>query len=381
MHVLLVAHSSTTAGAERTLVALAAAAARAGERVTISVPRRGPIDRLIAVEAPDATVRVQRCQWWMGREHHGVGGVLRTAQALAQTVPWVRLLRRERPDLVVVGSTVVPAPLLAARLLGIPRVVILGESIRSNPTLDSIVPKAVIVRALSAWSNVSVAVSEYVSAQYHRPTMIEYPPVALPGRTLRKDDPTAGDRSGMVAVALGTLSAEKGQTDLVETARLLYGRANPVRIDLYGDARPADLHDLRQRIAATGVSSVLRHCGPTDDPLGVLAAADVSLVCSRNEAYGRVTLESVLVGTPVIGYDLGGTREILRAGGGTLVEPTPSAVAAVLQKLADDMTALAALRSAAADRARSGDGVGDADGQWRRIRDAAAPIRRPGTAT
>ncbi|ALE72514.1 hypothetical protein AD006_11870 [Pseudonocardia sp. EC080610-09] len=372
MHVLFVAHSSTTAGAERTLVALASAAVRCGDQVTVSIPRKGPIERLIRDRLPGAEVIVQPCQWWMGVRHRTFTGALRTLQSLAQLVPWLMLLRRTRPDAVVIGSTVTPAPLLAAVLAGTPRSIILGESIRSNPTLRSPIPKALIVRALDAWSDVSIAVSEYAASQYRRPTLIEYPPIEIPETVSEvRDEPP----HMLVAVLLGTLSTEKGQFDLVEAARRIVASGAPVRIELYGDAAPDDLARLHDMIWDADVESVLRYRGASSNPIGVLAGADVSLVCSRNEAYGRVTIESVLVGTPVVGYDLGGTREILRDGGGILIEPAPAAMASILGRLARDPAALRGLRSSAAERARSRAGVGDADRQWSRLRDALARER------
>lgn len=302
----------------------------------------------------------------MGAHHRSLRGVLQTIQSLLQVAPWTLLLRRVRPDAIVVGTTITPAPLLAAVFTGTPRAVILGESIRTNPTLCSLLPTSFIVRAVDAWSHVSVAVSEYAALQYRRPSIIEFPPVNVPATVAPKRH---APPEVLAAVLLGTLSTEKGQFDLVSTARHLLVTGTPVQIDLYGDAHPDDLARLNRMIRDTGVSSVLRHRGQTSDPLGILAGADVSLVCSRNEAYGRVTIESILVGTPVIGYDLGGTREILQSGGGVLVDPEPMAVADTLRNLASDPRALEALRSDAIQRSSKRTGVGDASRQWLRIRE------------
>ncbi|WGX77343.1 glycosyltransferase family 4 protein [Paraclostridium bifermentans] len=38
---------------------------------------------------------------------------------------------------------------------------------------------------------------------------------------------------------------------------------------------------------------------------------DIELVCSRNEAFGRVTLEAMLHGIPVVGSNVGGTLELI----------------------------------------------------------------------
>jgi glycosyltransferase involved in cell wall biosynthesis len=40
--------------------------------------------------------------------------------------------------------------------------------------------------------------------------------------------------------------------------------------------------------------------------------SDVVLVCSRREAFGRVTVEGMLAGKPVIGTRIGGTLELIR---------------------------------------------------------------------
>ena len=41
---------------------------------------------------------------------------------------------------------------------------------------------------------------------------------------------------------------------------------------------------------------------------------DVELVCSRAEAFGRVTVEAMLGGIPVIGSNTGGTPELIQDG-------------------------------------------------------------------
>lgn len=50
------------------------------------------------------------------------------------------------------------------------------------------------------------------------------------------------------------------------------------------------------------------------DALEALAAADDCLVCSRREAFGRVAIEAMLVGTPVVATDSGGIPEIIEDG-------------------------------------------------------------------
>jgi hypothetical protein len=46
----------------------------------------------------------------------------------------------------------------------------------------------------------------------------------------------------------------------------------------------------------------------------VIDQADIVLVCSQNEAFGRITLEAMLLKKPVIGTNAGGTPELIREG-------------------------------------------------------------------
>jgi glycosyltransferase involved in cell wall biosynthesis len=51
--------------------------------------------------------------------------------------------------------------------------------------------------------------------------------------------------------------------------------------------------------------------GFIDKPIEMFKAADAILVCSRNEAWGRVAAEAMISEKPVIGYNNGGTKEII----------------------------------------------------------------------
>ena len=54
--------------------------------------------------------------------------------------------------------------------------------------------------------------------------------------------------------------------------------------------------------------------GYMDDPQPLMERCDLVLMCSRNEAFGLVTLEAMQVGKPVIGTRSGGTLELIKDG-------------------------------------------------------------------
>ena len=80
-------------------------------------------------------------------------------------------------------------------------------------------------------------------------------------------------------------------------------------------------------------------CRPrTGEPVKVWQEADVALMCSRAEAFGRVTVEAMKASLPVCGTDSGGTPEIVIDGvNGLLFEPGSSAsLASALVRLEAD---------------------------------------------
>ena len=53
----------------------------------------------------------------------------------------------------------------------------------------------------------------------------------------------------------------------------------------------------------------------------MIEQADIGLTCSRNEAFGRTTVEALLMGKPVIGTNTGGTVDLISDGVDGLLYP------------------------------------------------------------
>src|SRR5205823_11645068 len=63
-------------------------------------------------------------------------------------------------------------------------------------------------------------------------------------------------------------------------------------------------HNLQDRVVFTGFL----------DPLPFVQSADIALVCSTCEAFGRVTVEGLLAGKPVIAANSGASPELIQDG-------------------------------------------------------------------
>jgi glycosyltransferase involved in cell wall biosynthesis len=113
------------------------------------------------------------------------------------------------------------------------------------------------------------------------------------------------------------LSRWKGQEDFIAVIAALRQKEIPVHGLLAGGAHPRKHHyetELREQIAAQGLENDITLLGHRSDLREIMAMSDVVLSLSREpEAFGRVTLEALSLGRPVVAYDHGGVGEQLAA--------------------------------------------------------------------
>lgn len=337
MRLLFVSHSAELAGAERALIELSREACRRGHEVHIVLPSDGPLSsalRHVGVTAV-TTTPLHR---WMSRRGRGLVGILRLLQCLTDLPRLALAMHAIRPDVVVVNSSVVPAPMFIGYLRRLPTLVVIRESLVTNPTLQSAISKRRIVSLINGWATTTVAVSAFVASQCAAPHVIHSPvrPIARSSRT--------GTERTLNAVYLGSISADKRPGDAVDAVDLAVGRGADIRLRIYGAGDKRDVEQLTQRIQAASASEQIIYCGEADGPASALAEADLLLMTSMNEAFGRVTIEALMAGVPVVGYDTGGTHEILIGGGGVLVPPSSIELAEALGRIWSDRGEMSRLR-------------------------------------
>ena len=137
---------------------------------------------------------------------------------------------------------------------------------------------------------------------------------------------------------IGRIAPEKGQLDLIRAARWLSGSKKKIELLVHGSSMfSANGYEERVRAEASGLSVSFQ--GWTQDVAAALHDIDILAVpSSAIEAAGRVVMEAMSAGTPVIAYPSGGIPELIRDGRtGLLTEhPTPASLARSIEKLLAD---------------------------------------------
>jgi glycosyltransferase involved in cell wall biosynthesis len=303
---------------------------------------------------------------------------LHTTRALAEiarsALALRRLVRRLEPDVVHANTTRAALICLALGARGMPPVV---AHIRDwvPPGRASRLVLGLVARRAAA----VVANSRYIAAQFdglatRAPVRVLHNPVDLarfdPG-TVDRDEARRelGLEDGRVALAVvAQLTPWKGQDDAIRVLARLADGGRDVGLLLAGSAKftapgtrfdnlayERELHALVEHL---GVGDRVRFLGERSDVPRLLAAADVLLVPSWQEAFGRIAIEAMAMGRPVVATEVGGPAEIVGPGvDGLLLPPRePELWARELEPLVGD----AGLRGrmGAEGRRRAGESFG-----------------------
>jgi glycosyltransferase involved in cell wall biosynthesis len=127
-----------------------------------------------------------------------------------------------------------------------------------------------------------------------------------------------GRRQPFTFALVGRFRESKGQAVAIRAFAQVAARHPAMRLLLVGDAgrtgEQGYFDACRALAGQLGVADRVEFWGYVPDPERAFLQADVALMCSRNEAMGRVTVEAMSACRPVIGFDSGGTSELIEHG-------------------------------------------------------------------
>ena len=152
----------------------------------------------------------------------------------------------------------------------------------------------------------------------------------------RRDKLPAATHPRYTFCILGRISAQKGQEEAIRALGILRNRGLDATLIVAGRG---DYQSLEALSVRWGVQEWVTFLGHADDPFSVYAQSDACLVCSSPESFGRVTVEAMVAGLPVIGKKdpYAATQELIQDGDtGLLYEGDEEELAAAMKRLVKD---------------------------------------------
>lgn len=128
-------------------------------------------------------------------------------------------------------------------------------------------------------------------------------------------------REKVILSLVGRIVRGKGHIDAIKALYLLRQKGiNNWILQLVGDGDESYIQDLKKEIFSLNLENYIVFLGFRKDVHNIWKKTDIALICSKAEAFGRVTVEAMMGGAFVIGANTAGTKELLKDGYGFLYE-------------------------------------------------------------
>lgn len=119
-------------------------------------------------------------------------------------------------------------------------------------------------------------------------------------------------KDSLKLIITGRISESKGQNNAADAVGRLVKKGYNVELCIVGSpSLEGDDASLRRVVEKYGIQDRVHIVGQKTNPLPYVAAADIGIMASRAEAFGRATFEYMVLGKPVIGARSGATPELV----------------------------------------------------------------------
>ncbi len=228
-----------------------------------------------------------------------------------------RILKERQIDLLYLNTSATIWAAKSARLLGIPVISHIREDLRGLNNL-------VIRSKIRLWSDKIILISNWMKS-FIRSEKAAVVHNAIDLSDFQRLDPDRirleFDLKGKIIVFVGSLEERKGIRHLIKAFPAIRSSVPEAKLLIIGKPLPGQKNYLNKlRSMAKGGNIIFM--GTRPDVYDVMAAGDLLVAPSLSEPFGRIIIEAMGCGKPVIATNVGGIPEIIEDGRtGLLVPP------------------------------------------------------------
>jgi FkbM family methyltransferase len=317
-YLLFVSHSSQLGGAEMTMLEQITELRKKNILAHVVLPESGPLQDLLIEKGIGYSI-VEGYSFWISQGGSPEVARHRNFNNMNAAFDIASIVDEINPTAIVNSTVVNPWGYPAARAAGLPLIWMVHEygdldhgltfAHGAKTTRDFIVDNAELIITCSDAVKKSLPASNKVhtvrySMRPERITKLSQVPTPSPystGKTIK-------------LCLVGSISEGKQQTLLVEAVAALKERGRKVEVIFLGTGNPDYEKRLKQKIKTLNLENDVKLLGFVRNPYPYIKASDALVVASRNEAFGRVTAEAMVLGVPVIASDVGGSLEMIDNG-------------------------------------------------------------------
>lgn len=311
MKICLVAHLNDLSGANRSLLDLAKGLSN-HNKVTVVVPRKGELYE--ALQENKVNVKVIYSATWVYKKDEKIIKKItkRIINWLAE-ISFLLFFCFEKFDLVHYNSYVYGAGAKAALKMKIPYTWHIRELPEENFNLVFFNKKKSV--EIISHSQCIITISEFMKEAVKITFGNKKIHVVYNGiMPLGKDN---DDEKEMVLediVIIGAIAEDKGQIDAIRAIKILHKNGIEKKLYIVGKVTDENYYLKICKEITDDIKYLIVFSGYHSDLLPFRKKNQLILICSKAEAFGRVTIEAMNYGQVVVGADTGATPEIITDG-------------------------------------------------------------------
>lgn len=313
--VCFISHSSYKAGAERSLLEMIDALKEHGIKSYVVLPGYGPLTR--EIKKRGITYFHYSYRWWASKApkfHHRMKTLILN---VFSAIIVAKKISEWQCNIVITNTIVVFIGALAAKLLRLPHVWYIREFGFEDHGLifhfgDKFSFKMMDFLSHACITNSNAVAKKFCNYITSSKIKVVYQSVKINNLSNKNDKIVKV--SEMQCVIIGSLHEGKRQEDAIRSIAKLNKKGIGVELIIVGSGNYTYKNYLRNIVMDNKLENKIKFVGWVDNVLSFINNADVLLMCSRSEAFGRVTIEAMKLSKPVIGARSGGTSELIREG-------------------------------------------------------------------
>jgi len=318
MKILLVSHSQKYGGAEKCLFEAAVGLRQRGHEIVVFIPSDGELNKML--QRADIDTIVFSYPWWVYLEKdnlslwHRVKGI---GSNMWYTLRVGKAIRKISPDLVITNTLCISVAAVASFLLRKRHYWFIHEFGKEDHGLLFYLGFYVSSKIISSVSEgvyvnskaILQKYSRYIDSKKFNLVRLDIPRP----HTAAKITATRNDSVDLLLV--GQINRNKGQADAVRAFHILQSSGFSGMLFVVGQIADENYYqELQAYIVSHQLESNIRFFDHMPDPFNVVRGFTIGLVCSEMEAFGRVTIEYMKLGIPVIGANSSTTASIIQHG-------------------------------------------------------------------
>jgi len=315
MKVAFISHSAKLEGAERSLLDLVVGIKNYGVQATVVLPRYGPL--VEELKNNNISVIIHPYHNWLGRNYKLIKGLTRFIINRVSVPGLIRKLKEKKFDLIYTNTLATPVGAMVASKNKIKHIWHARELVEGMD-LDFDYGTRRATRYI-AMNSSYIIYNSYAVEKKFKPLFENIPGEViyngmLDGEPKKRERKVLTPDGTIKLCIVGRMHRGKGQHHAINALSILKSHFPKIELDIVGSGNRSYVRKLKKLCTTNGLSECVTWSGFTNDVAAVYKRSDIALVCSKNEGFGRVVVEAMAEGCPVVGSDSGGIPEIIEHG-------------------------------------------------------------------